>query len=58
MALTMKEKRVVTREVAARYQRATKSKKRLILDEFVKLIGEITLYSVFKVSPGSSRASS
>jgi len=39
VGLTMKEKKVVTREVSKRYKKARKGEKRLILDEFVSLTG-------------------
>jgi len=39
MRLTMNEKRSVTKLVAARYQKASKKEKCLILDEFTQLIG-------------------
>ncbi len=47
MALTMKERKAVTREVATRYQRATKGEKRLILDEFIKLTGYNRSYAAY-----------
>ncbi|MDI6892156.1 MAG: hypothetical protein QMD08_04060 [Actinomycetota bacterium] len=37
MALTMKERKAVTREVTARYQKAAKKEGGLILDEFARL---------------------
>lgn len=41
MALTMKERKAVTKELAVRYRRATKSEKGRLLDEFT---GAITGY--------------
>jgi hypothetical protein len=43
----MKEKKTITREVARRYQKATKKEKWLILDEFVKLTGYTRCYAAF-----------
>lgn len=37
MGLTMKERSAVTKEIAKRYQRATKKQKGIILDEFIAL---------------------
>lgn len=39
MALTMKEKKAVTGEVASRYKKATKKEKKNSLDEFTLLTG-------------------
>lgn len=47
MALTMKERKAVTKEVAERYRRATKSKKGAILSEFVKLTGYNRSYAAY-----------
>lgn len=47
MALTMQEKKAITREVARRYQKASKNEKGLILDEFIKLTGYTRCYAAF-----------
>lgn len=47
MALTMKEKKAVTAEVAKRYQKARKKERKLILDEFVSLTGYSRCYGAF-----------
>lgn len=39
MGLRMDEKRVITREVAKRYQKSSKKQKGRILDEFTALMG-------------------
>jgi hypothetical protein len=39
MRLTMTERKKATAVVAARYQKARKKEKRIILDEFIKLTG-------------------
>lgn len=43
----MQEKKVITREIARRYQKASKKEKGLILDEFVKLTGYTRCYAAF-----------
>lgn len=48
MALTMKEKKAVTAEVAKRYQKVKKKERTLILDEFVSLTGYSRCYGAFK----------
>lgn len=45
MALTIKERKAVTKEVAKRYQRARKKEKGRILDEFVSLAGYTRCYA-------------
>lgn len=47
MGLTMKEKRAVTREVARRYQKASKKTKGLILDEYGALTGYNRSYASY-----------
>jgi hypothetical protein len=47
MALTMKEKRKVAKEIARRYQKASKKEKGIILDEFVCLTGYTRCYAAF-----------
>jgi len=47
MALTMKERKAVTRELATRYQRATKKERGLILGEFVELTGYNRSYAAY-----------
>lgn len=47
MALTMKEKKAVTAEVAKRYQKVKKKERTLILDEFVSLTGYSRCYGAF-----------
>jgi len=39
MALTMKERKSVTRETRAEYKRASKRDKKTILDNFIRLTG-------------------
>jgi len=56
MALTMKEKRAVTKEVAARYQRAAKKERGLILGEFVKLTGYNRSYAAYLLRNWGRRA--
>ncbi len=46
MGLTMQEKKAVTRETTARYQKATKKEKQSILDEFVQLTGYHRKYAI------------
>lgn len=45
MGLTMKERKAVTREVAMRYQRASKKQKGIILNEFIALTGYHRTYA-------------
>ena len=47
MALTMHQKKAVTKELAGRYRRATKREKRLILDEFVAVTGYNRSYAAW-----------
>lgn len=47
MALSMKEKGKVTKEIAGRYQKATKKERGLILDQFVLLSGYTRCYAAF-----------
>lgn len=47
MALTMKEKKAVTRQIAKRYQKEAKREKRVILDEFIFLTGYTRCYASF-----------
>ncbi len=46
MGLTMRQKKAVTRETTARYQKASKKEKQGILDEFVKLTGYHRKYAI------------
>jgi hypothetical protein len=45
MGLTMKEKRVITKEVAERYRKVSKREKGMILDEFIQLTGYNRAYA-------------
>jgi hypothetical protein len=47
MRLTMSERRAITREVAARYQKARKKAKGKMLDEFVETIGYTRCYASY-----------
>ena len=47
MALTMHQKKVVTRQLVGRYKPATKREKRLILDEFVAITGYNRAYAAW-----------
>ncbi len=49
MAMSMKEKHVVTREMALRYRKARKKEKGRMLDELVKLTGYTRCYARFVV---------
>lgn len=47
MGLMMKEKKAVTKEVAKRYQRASKKQKGVILNEFIALTGYNRCYASY-----------
>lgn len=50
MALTMHQKRAITKELAGRYRRSTKRQKRLILDEFVATTGYNRSYAAWALT--------
>jgi hypothetical protein len=47
MSLSLKERKAVVKEEAARYQKATKKEKGHMLDEFVKLTGYSRCYASY-----------
>lgn len=47
MGLTMKERKAVTKEIAHRYQKATKKQKGIILDEFTATTGYNRAYASY-----------
>src|SRR5665648_27807 len=49
VALTMKQKKAVTKELAGRYKRATKGQKSQVLDEYVAITGYNRSYAAWAI---------